>query len=347
MFDKKARIEKVLPLFAEEKHKSVPLFENCLQYPIEKLVELDRLTNEILWECPLEEIPEKIEKYAAFRDSIQRIPGSPEPLPLWPEGKMPAETEYTDNSDFRYNHDPDFKPFFYEMLIPEEAQPKGAIVVCPGGDHGEPTLSEGYQVCKEMNELGYQCFLLLNRPNHNPYNGKECGADTARLIRYVRKNAERYRIPADRVAFAGFSNGGLTGEFCVQYYSGKQTVKDHFPTYVPDELDDYYGAPDALLCVYGPRFNGMPFDYDVAVYPPTFFAVGREDTAMENLNYVYPQLVERGIEVEVHTFAGVPHGVAGQAVHGEVTYPTFQFWEPLADVFMQNVYQNHRGVGQR
>ena len=66
----------------------------------------------------------------------------------------------------------------------------------------------------------------------------------------------------------------------------------------------------------------------------------REDAAMDNLRYVYPDLKAHGVEVEVHTFAGVPHGMAGDKVFtGRVDYPNFELWIPLADAFMQDVYK--------
>ena len=252
---------------------------------------------------------------------------------------MPTETEYTDNSGMRYNHEPDFRPYLYEMLLPEDVTPKGAVVICAGGDHGESVV-KGTQVAKDLNALGYQCFQLLNRTNQNPWTQKEAGVDAARAVRMVRKNAEKYRIHPRKVAFAGFSNGGLTGEGLIQYFSGKQSVKDAFPDYRPDELDELDATPAANLCIYGPRLVGDPFDYENVVYPPTFFAVGREDAAMDNLRYVYPDLKAHGVEVEVHTFAGVPHGMAGDKVFtGRVDYPNFELWIPLADAFMQDVYK--------
>lgn len=61
---------------------------------------------------------------------------------------------------------------------------------------------------------------------------------------------------------------------------------------------------------------------------------------MENLNAVYPDLLAHNIPVEVHTFAGVPHGKAGdKLIAGEVLYPNFELWEPLADAFLQNIFQ--------
>ena len=45
---------------------------------------------------------------------------------------------------------------------------------------------------------------------------------------------------------------------------------------------------------------------------------------------------------EVHTFAGVPHGQGGITIVGEKTYPNFQLWLQLADVFLQDVFQRQR-----
>ena len=111
----------------------------------------------------------------------------------------------------------------------------------------------------------------------------------------------------------------------------------------PDALDEMYGAPDAFLCVYGPRHAGTPFDYTDVVYPPTFYAVGREDFALQNLYELLPQQLAHGVEVEIHTFAGVPHGQAGNPlVVGAVHYPNFQLWLPLADAFLQDQFNKKK-----
>ena len=189
---------------------------------------------------------------------------------------------------------------------------------------------------------GYQSFILLNRTNHNPWNEKEAGADAARAVRYVRAHAADYGIGERNIAFAGFSNGGLTGEALIEYYSGKQKVADYFPDYVPDALDDIDATPDAFLCIYGPRFAGSSFDWDGVVYPPVFFAVGRKDGAMDNLNAVWPDLMQHHVPVEVHTFAGTPHGQAGAKIFhdGVVEYPNFELWQELADYFLQDLFHN-------
>ena len=56
-------------------------------------------------------------------DSLKKLPGAPERIYLWPEGKMPQSGAYQENPEYRYNHDPDFAPYMYEFLLPEEIIP--------------------------------------------------------------------------------------------------------------------------------------------------------------------------------------------------------------------------------
>lgn len=333
------KMEPVRKVFGPLKHQAIPIFEDCQNYLIEQVVALANLSREIEWAEYSEKTVEKSRQFEAMLKALRPVEHPQPRIYLWKEGNMPAETDYTDNSELRYNHDPDFKPYLFEMLLPEDVTPKGAVVFCAGGDHGDAHLPEAYQTALDFHTMGYQCFLLLNRTNHNPWSQREAGVDGARAIRMVRQNADQYRIDPKKVAFAGFSNGGVTGEGIIQYFSGKQTVQAVFPDYIPDALDELDATPAAFLCVYGPRFAGEPFDWENVVYPPTFFAIGREDNAMDNLHATYPDLLAHGVEIEVHTFAGVPHGKAGAVLlDGRVNYPNFQLWLPLADAFLQNVF---------
>ena len=93
---------------------------------------------------------------------------------------MPRDTDYRVNPDHRYDHEPDFLPYYLEMLLPEEVRPIGAVVLIAGGSHGAGTINECYQTGKEFNALGYQCFILQCRPNDCPWSRYETGADAAR-----------------------------------------------------------------------------------------------------------------------------------------------------------------------
>lgn len=294
-----------------------------------------------------EERDQAVKAFVAMYDALYPKKNVPERIYLWPEGKMPVSRDI-DRSKIRFGQ-PE-RPYMYEVLLPENVTPKGAILCVAGGAQGRTVINEGFGVALELRKQGYQTFVIHNRVNSmdrdtmQQLNGIESGVDVSRALRYIRANAEKYRINPDNVAAAGFSNGGMTIENCIRYYSGKQTVRDHFPDYVPDELDEYYGAPDAFLCVYGPRWVGAEFDYTDVVYPPTFYAVGREDGALDNLNYVLFKQLEHKVPVEVHTFAGTPHGRAAyNLIWEKEDHKNFDMWVPLSDYFMQDVYNKKKG----
>lgn len=354
--EKFKRMRQNLAEVAPEVHQAIPFYEDPTRYPIDKLVAMANMQHEMIFcddKAPRQEL---LHRFIALRDSLTLLPNAPERIYLWPAGKMPTLTVYAPdmNAGYRYDHDPDFQPYLLEMLLPEEVTPVGAVVTIAGGQHGMGTLNECYQNGLEFNRLGYQCFILNSRPNRMPWNGKESGVDAARALRYIRFHAARYRLSSDRVAAAGFSNGGLNIDECIRYYSGDQTVADHFPGYEPDELDACYGAPDVFLCIYGARLHkvndvfGMQFgpleayDYTRVSYPSTFFACGLEDeTGLQNLYPVFNDLVGRGVKVEIHTFAGHPHGFSGWKLIDGKGFPNFDLWLVHADNFMQDVYKNY------
>lgn len=329
--------------YGKELNKAITLYEDPTRYPVEDLIALAQLQFKMMKEEDDEQRDLLHTQFMDKLESIKLIENAPERIWLWPEGKMPVNTPYVENDDYSFDHDPDFKPYYLEMLVSEDVQPVGAVILIAGGSHGIGSISECYQIGREFNELGYQCFILQCRPNGCPWSPQEVGADTARAIRLVRANAETYRIDPNHIAAAGFSNGGITVDFCIEYYSGNKAVQDYFPEYEPDELDAYNGGPDAYLCVYGPRHDGTPFNYTGVVYPPTFIAVGRDDHgAMKNLHYLYTSLHEHDIPVEIHTFAGHPHGFAGHKIFDGKGDPNFDLWVTHADYFMRDVYKNQK-----
>ena len=65
---------------------------------------------------------------------------------------------------------------------------------------------------------------------------------------------------------------------------------------------------------------------------------------MNNLEYVVPDLRAHGVSVEVHTYAGVPHGQAGVKYLGTpCAYPNFDTWELLADAFLMDIFIKQKG----
>ena len=326
--------------FGEEINKAIPLYEDPTRYPVQDLLALSAIQQEFRKEGLSEEEKAELKRRSAEkRDSIRLLPDAPERIWLWPEGNMPKETVYESNPDFEYDHEPDFRPYYLEMLLPEGETPIGGIVLVAGGTHGMGTINECYEVGLEFNALGYQCFILQCRPNLGPWSRRETAADAARCFRLIRASLDKYRLKDDCLAFAGFSNGGVTGDACIEFYSEDQKVSSYFPDYREDEIDRAYGAPNAYLCVYGARHLGTALSRPDFSYPPTFFAIGRKDFGcIANMNGLLPWLWNKEVPVEIHTFAGHPHGYAGWKIINGKGDPNFDLWITHADVFLRDLF---------
>lgn len=109
LFEKmRAKMDMVRSVFGEENLAAVPLFENCLCYPMDLLTELAGMACEIEELDSPEEISSRLEAFRELRLKIENRKQERPRLMLWPENRVPSLTEYTDNSAYRYNHNPDF-----------------------------------------------------------------------------------------------------------------------------------------------------------------------------------------------------------------------------------------------
>ena len=329
--------------FGEEINKAIPLYEDPTRYPVQELVALFKFQRRFREPDLTQEEKEALKKeFAERRDRIRLLPGASDRIYLYPEDNIPVETEYTENPDHAYDHEPDFKPYYLEMLISEDREPIGGIVLVAGGNHGAGTINECYQIGLEFNALGYQCFILQCRPNQGPWSRKETAADAARCFALIRAHIQKYRLEKDRLAFAGFSNGGVTGDACIEFYSENQKISEYFPLYRSDEADEECGAPNAYLCVYGTRHIGTVLSREDFAYPPTFFAIGRKDFGcIDNMNALLPWLLKKNVPVEIHTFAGHPHGYAGWKINDGKGDPNFDLWVTHADVFLRDLFTGY------
>ncbi len=330
----------------DEINLAIPMYEDPTRYPVEQLRDLFVFQNDMMNEKDPEKQLEMKKVFRAMREKIQLLPDAPDRIYLWDEDNMPVEKPYTENPDFRYDHEPDFRPYMLELLVPEDVQPRGAVALVAGGTHGAGTMNECYEVGLELNEAGYHAFILQCRPNGGPYTKLETATDAARAFRLIRKNAEKYRIDPSHLAYAGFSNGGVTGDFCIRFYSQGQAVKDYFPDYRPDEADEYPGGPNAFLCVYGARHVGTEYPEEGVDYPPTFFAIGRFDYGcIRNLFECHlPWLQRHNGVYEIHTFAGHPHGFAGWKIIDGKGDPNFDLWITHAAVFLNDAFDVERWI---
>lgn len=328
--------------FGAEINKAIPLYEDPTRYPVDRLIELFKFQQGFRSAQTQAEKDALKKEFAARRDAIALLPNAPERIYLWKEGNMPTQTDYTENPDHLYDHEPDFRPYYLEMTLPSGQKPLAGIVLVAGGTHGAGTINECYEIGLEFNALGYSCFILQCRPHLGPWSRLETATDAARCFQLLRGNAEKYNLNSDQLVYAGFSNGGVTGDACIEFFSDHQTVAQYFPNYVPDEYDRFPGAENAFLCIYGARHLGTELSRKDFPNIPTFFAIGRKDFGcIANLQGLLPILWAQNVPVEIHTFAGHPHGYAGwKIIDGKGDY-NFDLWVTHADVFLRDLFHGY------
>lgn len=321
-------------------NRAIGLYEDPTRYSVRALVDLFTLQFRMMRAEDSQTRHSLMAEFSAAMDAIHPVANAPERVYLYQDDNMPADTAYTENPGYIYDHDPDFRPYYLEMPVDKNVQPKGGVLLVAGGSHGAGTINECYQIGLELNAAGYQAFILQCRPNGCPYSKLETATDASRALRLIRARAAEYRVNPDHLAYAGFSNGGVTGDFCVQFYSMGQKIQDYFPDYVPDAADEQPGGPNALLIIYGARHKSTEYWQDNVQYPPTFFAIGREDkVCCQNLFEEHlPYLQDRNVPYEIHTFAGHPHGYAGWRIIDGKNDPNFDLWLTHAAAFLDDLF---------
>ncbi|MDQ1255456.1 MAG: hypothetical protein QG656_47, partial [Candidatus Hydrogenedentes bacterium] len=142
---------------------------------------------------------------------------------LWPEGKAPAQAA-----------DNDFRPWLEPYLV-ETGEPRGAVIVCPGGGYSGRAGHEGSPIAQMYNEAGLNAFVLQYRvsPNRHP----APISDAARAVRIVRERAAEWNVKPDHIAILGFSAGGhLTASLGVHFADVKYDGDDSAVSCRPDAL---------------------------------------------------------------------------------------------------------------
>lgn len=203
------------------------------------------------------------------------------------------------------------------------------IVVCPGGGYRNLAMDhEGDQVARWLNSFGISAFVLKYRLGPKYNHPVELG-DAQRALRYVRHNAAKFQIEANRVGIMGFSAGGhLASTAATHFDKGNPTASD--------PIDRQPSRPDFAVLGYpvisfttdythqGSKRNLLGENPDpklvellsnelqvTAETPPTFLFHTNEDTGVppENSVLFYLALRKAGVPAELHIYERGRHGV--------------------------------------
>ncbi|HVT89608.1 MAG TPA: alpha/beta hydrolase [Tepidisphaeraceae bacterium] len=152
-------------------------------------------------------------------------------IPLWPNGAPGALG--TAPKDI-----PSLTPF----ISSKASDKNGTIIILPGGGYQHLAAHEGHDYAVFLNQRGITTFVLKYRLASDGYHHPSMEQDVARAVRYVRANAEKYKIDSDKIGVMGSSAGGhLASTLLTHYDAGDANAAD--------PIDKISSKPDfGILC---------------------------------------------------------------------------------------------------
>lgn len=215
------------------------------------------------------------------------------------------------------------------IFLPKESKPnQTAVIIFPGGGYAHLAVDkEGTKVAEWFNTLGIAAVVVKYRlPSDLIMKNKNIGPlqDAQEAVRYVRQNAAKYNIDANKIGIMGFSAGGHLASTLATHYNDK--------TY---EASKTSARPDFSLLIYpvismqnyithkGSQTNLLgknpsqelidSFSNEKKVTsqtPPTFLIHATDDTVVlpeNSINY-YLALKKNNVPAELHIYEKGGHG---------------------------------------
>ncbi|MGB7342749.1 MAG: alpha/beta hydrolase [Pirellulaceae bacterium] len=187
-----------------------------------------------------------------------------------------------------------------------------AVVILPGGGFGRvvPDL-EGSEAAAWLNKLGATCFVVNYRTNEvTPKDEpawKRSLQDSQRVIRWVRANADQWKLNTDKVGLLAFSAGGQVGSMLI--------TTDQAAYEPIDKTDSQSFRPDFAMLVY--PWNCYDVKTDALLpqikvspqTPPTFIVHTHDDNSSSlGAIYLYADLKKNNVPAELHVYENGGHG---------------------------------------
>ena len=251
---------------------------------------------------------------------------------LWQRGNIPGFIENVNNSD-----GPDFMPNMLVYTVPENVQPKGAVMICPGGAFAFRSMqNEGYDIADMLVPMGYQCFIVNYRIT--PYSMQASATDLQRAIRYVKANAGAYRINPENIALVGFSAGGILNGEVLLNWRGLTNGTALDGSYRPDALDNVPVSACAVGMIYSfyGRLSVSMNNVETlraANLPPAFYCWGTRDGFAGQFTQNSNALKEAGVRVETKILQNYPHGYGSGG--------SSDIWGKDFDAFLSPIMQSN------
>ena len=238
------------------------------------------------------------------------------------------------------------------IFLPKENKPnQTAVLIFPGGGYQHLAIDkEGTKVAQWLNSLGIAAFVVKYRlPNDKIMKNKNVGPlqDAQEAMRYVRQNAAKYNIDANKIGIIGFSAGGHLAS----------TLATHYDEKVYESTSKISARPDFSLLIYpvismqndithkGSQISLLGDNASQALIdsfsnekkvtsqtPPTFLIHATDDKTVlpeNSINY-YLALKKNNVPAELHIYEKGGHGF------GLGVKDTSKFWTRDCEEWLKN-----------
>ena len=228
------------------------------------------------------------------------------------------------------------------VFLPEKKKHNGtAVIIFPGGGYAYLTMDkEGFKVARWLNTLGITAVVLKYRlPSDEIMEDKTNGPlqDAQEAVRFVRRNAIKWKIDLNKIGIIGFSSGGhlaatLSTHYLENLYPNNDTISARpsfsmliYPVISMKVGISHQGSRDNLLgkTPSDSLITKFSLETQVSNLTPATFLVHSSDDAsvsVENSLKYYQALIKHKVPAELHIYEKGGHGF------GLGVKETSQFW---------------------
>jgi acetyl esterase/lipase len=238
------------------------------------------------------------------------------------------------------------------IFLPKKTQlNQAAVIIFPGGGYQHLAIDkEGTKVAEWFNSLGIAAIVVKYRlPSDKIMKNKNIGPlqDAQEAVRYVRQNASKYNIDANKIGILGFSAGGHLASTLATHYddkiyesSSKVSARPDFSLLIYPVISmqndiTHKGSQISLLGENPSQELRDSFSNEKRINaqtPPTFLVHATDDTTVlpENSINFYLALKNNGVPAELHIYEKGGHGF------GLGVKDTSKFWTRDCEEWLKN-----------
>jgi len=152
-------------------------------------------------------------------------------IPLWPKGKKPnfngkmvTDTLYNERT-WRVG-----TPGIYAFPVPQGENKGTTVLICPGGGYERLShIYNGFQFARWFNARGINAYVLIYRlPHQQDLQQRQLAGlqDAQRAIKYLKANAAKLSLHANKIGVMGVSAGGHLASLLSITEADQSSIKD-------------------------------------------------------------------------------------------------------------------------